>query len=249
MRSPLRRLGARVATFVAGFTRAFALPGCFRLTAIGLGLLVARTFTTPASRWAAIPVVVETSGGPEEVDADRTEVEALLGPDWGGDATLRDRVARAVVEESRAAGFDPLLVMAVIRVESDDDADAVSARGARGLMQLRTPTLRFMAAHEGLGVIADGTAIEDPAVTVRLGVRYLHRLDHAFGDLGLALVAYNAGPHRVSEILRAGEPLPESLRAYPRQVRRTYLKLLAQVGADPAAADVQFPLSPRLARR
>lgn len=179
----------------------------------------------------------------------RAKVEGVLGAQLWGNADQRARVARAILEESRAAGFNPLLVMAVIRVESETHADAVSSRGARGLMQLRPPTLRFIADREGLGLPAGDAVLSDPALNVRLGIRYLHRLESAFGSMGVALVAYNAGPHRVSGYLRAGQPIPDSLRGYPHKVRRAYEHLISQMGEDQNVANLGFPASPEVALR
>src|SRR5512140_3486538 len=50
---------------------------------------------------------------------------------------LRQRLARTIAEEANGAGFDPLLVLAVIDVESDFEQASVSPAGARGLMQIR----------------------------------------------------------------------------------------------------------------
>jgi soluble lytic murein transglycosylase-like protein len=91
--------------------------------------------------------------------------------------------------------------------------------------------------------------LSDPALNVRLGIRYLHRLDSAFGSMGVALVAYNAGPHRVSGYLRAGTPIPDSLRGYPRRVRRAYERLISQMGEDESVANAGFPQSPQVALR
>lgn len=234
---------------VWGFVRAAAGPGCSRLAAVGAGALFALCSVTPASRWSAVPVDIESAPRAAQVDPAREEVERLLGTEGWQAPALRARVARAVVEEAKAAGLDPLLVMAVIAVESEGRPGAVSSRGALGLMQLRPPTLRFVAEAEGLGVPAGDRALQDPELNVRLGIRYLHRLIHAFGSLGVALVAYNAGPHRVSGYLRAHEPIPEQLRGYPHRVRREYLKLVAGLGGAPGLSRSDLPLGREVAWR
>lgn len=133
-------------------------------------------------------------------------------------------VARTVLEESGAAALDPRVVLAVIRVESGFHPRAVSPAGALGLMQLMPPTLREVTARSGLG--ADPF---DPVGNVRAGVRYLTELVAAFGDLELALMAYNAGPARIRAHLRAGG-IPVRFHRYPRDVLR-----LAR-SAEPASA-------------
>jgi soluble lytic murein transglycosylase-like protein len=158
---------------------------------------------------------------------------------------VRTRVARAIVEEAADAELDPVFILAVIGVESELDDTAVSSRGAQGLMQVRNATAMYLGEKEQLGL--GPKTVNDPALNVRVGIRYLHRLQRSFGDLSLALVAYNAGPHRVSAYLRDGVPLPDRLTAYPRKVRSHYHKLLAEV-AD-GTLRVEHPLTIRVAER
>jgi soluble lytic murein transglycosylase-like protein len=137
------------------------------------------------------------------------------------------RVAGAVAEEAHLARLDPVLVLAVIEVESGWDPGAVSSRDARGLMQLRTPALEGEAAF---GRLASADP-HDPMVNVRAGIRYLGRLLHRFQDAELALVAYNAGPNRLATYLRAEEGVPERFWEYPRRVRREERRLRAELAA------------------
>jgi soluble lytic murein transglycosylase-like protein len=127
----------------------------------------------------------------------------------------------ALQEESRRAGLDPTLVLAVIGVESGWEPAAISARGARGLMQLREGT---QAGEERDAGVAPGDA-HDPVHNVRMGIRYLGRMVDVFDDVDLALVAYNAGPTRLASYLQAVGEVPDSLWAYARRVRREERKL------------------------
>jgi soluble lytic murein transglycosylase-like protein len=122
--------------------------------------------------------------------------------------------------------LDPALVQAVVRVESDYDPFAVSPKGARGLMQLREPTLRRELERAGLPHLD----LHDPAANVVAGVRYLRRLLDAFGREEVALMAYNAGPNRILGYLREGE-IPERFQAYPRRVQAVHRKLRRNVVA------------------
>ncbi len=142
----------------------------------------------------------------------------------------RTRVARAILEEAARAAMDPLLVLAVIEVESRFDAHAVSEAGAVGLMQLLDPTMREEVERSRLAS-ADPY---DPVANVRAGVRYLSRLVTAFDDLELGLLAYNAGPNRIRRHLREGA-VPERLRAYPRTVARELRRLVGS--PEPEAGD------------
>jgi hypothetical protein len=152
----------------------------------------------------------------------------------GLDAVERAGVARAIVEEATRTALDPRLVLAVIHVESSFDPLAVSHAGAVGLMQLLVPTMRQEVARSRLPS-ADPL---DPAANVRAGVRYLRRLLDAFGDLELALLAYNAGPNRVSRFLREDGGVPDRLRSYPRKVLQESRRVTRRWDAATAAARV-----------
>ncbi len=117
------------------------------------------------------------------------------------------------VKHGARHGVDPRLVEAVIAVESNYDPTAVSPAGAQGLMQIMPGTQR------DLGV----SAPFDADANVEGGVRYLKSLMDRFGDLPLALAAYNAGPERVA---RHGgiPPIPET-QQYVTKVMDTYARL------------------------
>lgn len=102
-------------------------------------------------------------------------------------------------------GLSPTLLAALVRVESNFDRRAVSRAGARGLGQLMPLT-----AHE-LGV-RDSF---DAAQNLDGAARYLARQLDRFGDVRLALGAYNAGPHRAARGLAS---LPDESRRYVRRV-------------------------------
>lgn len=143
----------------------------------------------------------------------------------------RRRLARTLVGEAEAARIDPLLVLALIHVESSYDPGALSGRGARGLMQLREPTLRREVERAGLEW--DGAL--DPAVNIQAGIRYLRRLLDAFGREEVALMAYNAGPNRILGYLRGGE-IPDRFHVYPRKVKAELRRLRRSWGETSAPA-------------
>lgn len=157
------------------------------------------------------------------------QVLQARAPGWG--MLLRSHVAEAIAEESERAGFDPLLVLAVISVESDFQEHAVSVVGAKGLMQVRPTTLFFVAEREGLRL--SPTEIEgDPSLNVRLGVRYLKSMRDQFrGNLDLALMAYNAGPTRL--FLSLKERNLEPFQGYVRAVR-AHFAMLKVASGEPA---------------
>ena len=92
------------------------------------------------------------------------------------------------------------MVLAVIRTESDFDADALSSAGAVGLMQLMPDTFCFIRDEKLKESIADNT-IFDPDTNIRYGTYYLSYLFEQFHSWFLALAAYNAGEGRVEEWL------------------------------------------------
>lgn len=133
---------------------------------------------------------------------------------------------------AKAYEVDPLLVVAVMRVESNFDLEARSSKGARGLMQLMPETANWAA--EQLGMKLDDPArLAEPEVNIELGTWYLSTLIRNFkGDLPLALAAYNGGQTNVERWLEqrdwSGEretvddiPFPET-RRYVRKVLFTY---------------------------
>jgi soluble lytic murein transglycosylase-like protein len=139
-------------------------------------------------------------------------------------------VAAAVSEESEAAGLDPVLVLAIIEVESGWDPAAVSSRDAHGLMQLLLPTL----AEETDAPDLEVEDAHDPVLNVRAGIRVYARLQRQFADPELAMVAYNAGPGRLSRYLRSEAGVPARFWAYPRAIRRAEARLRARL-AQPAS--------------
>jgi hypothetical protein len=144
---------------------------------------------------------------------------------------VHEAVARALVTESEATRIDPLLVLAMIEIESGYDPGATSHAGARGLMQLLPATMQREADELGLC----GASPEDPVANVRTGVRYLRRcLDAYRGQLDLALMAYNSGPNRVLEFLADGE-VPEWAAVYPRRIEAEHRRLRKAFGQEPPA--------------
>ncbi len=116
--------------------------------------------------------------------------------------------------------LDPALVKAVIAVESAFDPEAISSKGAVGLMQVMPET------GERYGVVADARRsivqrLMDPATNVGVGTRYLRDLLALFAnDLALALAAYNAGEQVVLQYARV-PPFPDT-QAYVGRVQQFY---------------------------
>ena len=132
-----------------------------------------------------------------------------------------DNLPELIVHESKKYGYDPLLLTAVIITESSFNNWARSNRGAHGLMQIRPATGKELAAE--VSVQWQGTpSLYDPETNITLGAYYLNKLFLRFGDLGLALEAYNHGPSRLKGYLKKGH----RPKRYSRQVFKKYSSLL-----------------------
>jgi len=118
-----------------------------------------------------------------------------------------DAVLPIVERYSRRFRLDPLMVLAVIQVESRFEPDAVSAQGAIGLMQLQGATARDLAMDLGLEWTGDDLLL-DPDLNVMLGCAYLRRLMDRFGDQDAALAAYCSGPTLVEARRGANDRIP-----------------------------------------
>jgi len=145
------------------------------------------------------------------------------------------RVVRPVLHKdhiNKYAGiykFDPLLVMAVVKVESRFRSTARSHRGAMGLMQLMPETAMDMAERLGKSLVAED--LHDPDTNIELGIFYLDFLRTEFKEDEIAmLAAYNAGPTNVREWLKGGKlkiadiAFPET-QNYVVRVEKTYRTL------------------------
>jgi soluble lytic murein transglycosylase-like protein len=118
---------------------------------------------------------------------------------------------RMVDAAARRHGLDPALVRAVVAVESGFQPQAVSPKGAQGLMQLMPATAR------DLGVMDPF----DPASNLDGGSRYLSTLVARYdGDLSKALAAYNAGMGAVAR--HGGVPPYAETRTYVNRVLSRY---------------------------
>jgi len=131
------------------------------------------------------------------------------------------RLTGTIYSESKKYGYDPLLLLAVIKVESTFKKTAVSNKGAMGLMQMKPSTGLDVALRRRLNW-NDKYSLFDPRLNVQLGSLYLFELIHKFKDLKHAVVAYNLGETETRRLLRENLPLPKS---YLRRVMTAYQDL------------------------
>jgi soluble lytic murein transglycosylase-like protein len=143
-----------------------------------------------------------------QASQDETEDTSIDG-DYDG---YKSSSFASIIESiSQKYGVDPSLVGAVIKNESNYDADAESYAGALGLMQLMPSTATSLGVSDPL----------DPYQNIEGGVKYLSNLlDMYNGDVSLALAAYNAGPGAVNTY--DGIPPYQETQTYVQRVLSTY---------------------------
>jgi hypothetical protein len=117
----------------------------------------------------------------------------------------------AINQAASRHNVDPGLVRSVVKVESNFNPNAVSRKGAMGLMQLMPSTARSLNVSNPF----------DPAQNVDAGVRHLRSLLDAYrGDVRLSLAAYNAGSGAVAR--SAGVPRFRETQNYVRRITNLY---------------------------
>lgn len=169
---------------------------------------------------------IELSNVPEDdsyqllVAAPIAEMALSSLPDYAPEPSLRSLTARVarfrelVSATARRHSLDPRLLHALIAVESGYNPQAVSPKGAVGLMQLMPGTAQRYGVHDR----------RDPQQNLLAGARYLGDLLRQFNnDLPLALAAYNAGEQAV---IRHGYRIPpfRETMAYVPKVLALYRK-------------------------
>jgi hypothetical protein len=140
-----------------------------------------------------------------ETDTEKPEIILKASQD----ASLRQKIDRAVGEAARKYGLPPNLIRGVIQAESSFRSQVVSAAGAQGLMQLMPATAKEM-------------GVDDPfdiQQNIDGGSKYLKKMLKLFdGDIRKALAAYNAGPGTVQRY-KGNVPYSET-RNYIKRVLR-----------------------------
>jgi soluble lytic murein transglycosylase len=134
-------------------------------------------------------------------------------------------------EEVKAAvkkeySYDPRLFHALVREESSFDRTIVSFAGARGLSQLMPATARQTAGWLGMH-LDDLATLDDPAVNLPIGARYLEAMhDQLAGSPFLALAAYNGGAANVGKWIDSfgNPPTDEFVERIPFEETRGYVK-------------------------
>jgi soluble lytic murein transglycosylase-like protein len=186
-------------------------------------------WSTTEHRWKSVP-----SANIRAARSAAAEVNHYLGEPGGntptnfigGKAFSPQDIDAAIDQAASRHNVDPNLVRAVIKVESNFNPNAVSRKGAMGLMQLMPQTARQLNVANPF----------DPQQNVDAGVRHLKQLMENYGgDVKLTLAAYNAGQGAVAR--SAGVPHFAETRNYVRRITQLYYG-----GSDPGTRFLQNPM-------
>jgi soluble lytic murein transglycosylase-like protein len=146
--------------------------------------------------------------GHESAESARAKI---VNANFGGKLTTQQDIDSAIDEAAARHNVDPNLVRAVVKVESNFNPNAVSRKGAMGLMQLMPSTARSLKVKNPF----------DPEQNVDAGVRHLKKLLESYGgDVKLTLAAYNAGSGAVAR--SAGVPHYLETQNYVRRITNLY---------------------------
>jgi hypothetical protein len=163
-----------------------------------------------------------------ETDRDMSEVLTTEAQEDGEPETDNDPPFNNIVlQAAEEYDVDPALIRAIIMAESNNNPQAVSHRGAQGLMQLMPTTAKWLGVEDSF----------NPAANIDAGVRYFKcLLDRFNGDIKLALAAYNAGSRYVRKY--KGVPPFKATRLYIKKVlkyHQYFINEMASNEIDPPA--------------
>ena len=129
-----------------------------------------------------------------------------------------EEIAELLMAQGERYDLDPLLIIALIKTESDFRRKVVSRKGAVGLMQVR-PFVAIALAKETSVAYVNSKSLKDGPLNIKLGTHYIAKLRKRFGSMELALVAYNRGPSRLRKQMGEGKIIRS---AYAKKVLYHY---------------------------
>jgi soluble lytic murein transglycosylase-like protein len=144
-------------------------------------------------------------------DSNQSATAKIVTANFRGPAASPGDIDSAIEQAAARHNVDPNLVRAVVKVESNFNPNAVSRKGAMGLMQLMPSTARQLKVKDPF----------DPEQNVDAGVRQLKQLLESYdGDIKLTLAAYNAGAGAVAR--SSGVPHYAETQNYVRRITNLY---------------------------
>ena len=144
-------------------------------------------------------------------ESNQSATAKIVAANFRGPAATAGDIDSAIEQAAARHNVDPNLVRAVVKVESNFNPNALSRKGAMGLMQLMPSTARQLKVENPF----------DPEQNVDAGVRHLKQLLESYGgDIKLTLAAYNAGAGAVAR--SSGVPHFAETQNYVRRITNLY---------------------------
>jgi soluble lytic murein transglycosylase-like protein len=190
-----------------------------------------RYWSSKESRWKPVPPANARSmraarSAAAEVseyigrESNQSANAKIVAANFRGTVAASADIDTAIEEAAARHNVDPNLVRAVVKVESNFNPNAVSRKGAMGLMQLMPSTARQLKVTNPF----------DPGQNVDAGVRHLKQLLESYGgDIKLTLAAYNAGAGAVAR--SSGVPRYTETQNYVRRITNLYYGGAVQAGS------------------
>jgi soluble lytic murein transglycosylase-like protein len=179
-------------------------------------------WSSKENRWKPVPppnaaVMRAAKSAAAEVDqylgheSSQSASAKISAANFRGPLATSADIDSAIEQAAARHNVDPNLVRAVVKVESNFNPNAVSRKGAMGLMQLMPSTARQLKVKNPF----------DPEQNVDAGVRHLKQLLESYGgDVKLTLAAYNAGAGAVAR--SSGVPHYAETQNYVRRITNLY---------------------------
>jgi soluble lytic murein transglycosylase-like protein len=172
----------------------------------------AYTGTAVVSEFARLRASLDTTNGQLAVVRIKLErAEALIK--YSSRYRIPADLSALVYDVALREGIDPELGFRLVNLESGFNARAKSRAYAYGLAQVQVATARF---YEPQITVEQ---LYEPEMNLEIGFRYLRDLLETYGDVRLALLAYNRGPSRINTLMQQGED-PDN--GYPGVVMEGY---------------------------
>lgn len=184
------------------------------LNRIGIVLLIVFSISGVERAFADIYMYIDTLGVVHFTNVPTSSkyklyIKEKLKKSFSGISTKKydDMIMKA----HKKYGVEFSLIKAVIKVESDFNPEAVSKKGAKGLMQIMPDNFKSLAVKDPF----------NPYQNIMAGAFYLQQLLKRYEDkLHLALAAYNAGPEAVDKYKKI--PPYKETQNYVKEVMKTY---------------------------
>ncbi|XID95625.1 lytic transglycosylase domain-containing protein [Paenibacillaceae bacterium WGS1546] len=154
-------------------------------------------------------------------------VALFVQSDWIGKRIYPISFKDEIKLHAETYQLDPLLIAAIIRVESNYREHAVSRKGAVGIMQVMPDTAEWILKQGDFGNITVSDAGREARAGIALGAWYVKEMNRQFdGDLIRSLAAYNAGPGKVRQWLDSGvwDGTEETVKDIPYGETRHYVQ-------------------------